>query len=356
MGITLPGKKLAEVLDRAVMAAESDAEVPDIWLRRTQRIADCPSKTYIAALGTVLLAKATDPRIDALTIKSKAGPNAYSMRSVVKVLVEKGRIYGYHLGRTGPEPLNNQPWFGADRVDRIENLRSDVMPYHRDMIRYLSEINTATSDEAFDALVAFLRLRLEFAEAERRAAASVVVEASENLAELIETLSIFLRDDSEGGRRGQALVAALLDIAHEEVYLAPINDPTGLDVSVSDEGKLLLGFEVKQKAITEATAIHLAEEARRAGADKAILVALAADQRPLDRPSIRREALAQHRVLLGVWEGLPELVASVALQAPISAAEFASEVPSVYLSRMQQHEVSPEGQQYWADLSRRLAP
>lgn len=355
VGITLPSKKLAEVLDRAVMAAESDAEVPDIWLRRTQRIADCPSKTYIAALGTALLAKATDPQIDALTIKSKAGPNAYSMRSVVKVLVEKGRIYGYHLGRTGPEPLNNQPWFGADRVDRIENLRSDVTPYHRDMIRYLNEINTATSEEAFDALAAFLRLRLEFAEAERRAAASVVVKSSENLAALIEVLSIFLNDDPEGGRRGQALVAALLDIAHEEVYLAPINDPTGLDVSVSDEGRLLLGFEVKQKAVTEASALHLAEEARRAGADKAILVALATNQRPLDRSSIRREALVQHRVLIGIWEGLPELVASIALQAPLSAAEFANEVPSVYLSRMQEHDVSPEGQQYWADLSRRLA-
>jgi hypothetical protein len=356
MGITLPAKKLAEVLNRAVMTAESDVEVPDIWLRRTQRIAECPSKTYIAALGTALLAKATDPRVDALAIKSKAGPNAYSMRGVAKVLVEKGRIYGYHLGRTGPEPLNNQPWFGSDRVDRIENLRSDVMPYHRDMIRYLSEINTASTDEAFDALAAFLRLRLEFAEAERKAAASVAVESSEDFAALIEALSVFLNDDPEGGRRGQALVAALLDIAHEDVYLAPINDPTGLDVSVSDEGRLLLGFEVKQKPVTEATALRLAEHVRHSEADKAILVALAANQRPLDRTSIHREALAQYRVLIGVWEGLPELVASIALQAPLSAAEFAAEVPMAYLSRMQQHEVSPEGQQYWADLSRRLAP
>ena len=61
-------------------------------------------------------------------VKSKAGPNAYSMRGVVKVLVEKAPLYGYHLGRKGPEPLNNQPWFGADRVDRFENVRVTRCP------------------------------------------------------------------------------------------------------------------------------------------------------------------------------------------------------------------------------------
>jgi hypothetical protein len=355
VGISLPPKRLAEVLERAVIVAESGTEVPEIWLSRTQRIADCPSKTYIAALGTALLAKATDPAIDTLTIKSKAGPNAYSMRGVAKVLVEKSRTYGYHLGRSGPEPLNNQPWFGSDRVDRIENLRADVQPFHRDMVRFLTELNSATADEALGALAAFLRLRLEFGEEERRAAASLVVEASEDMAALIEALGVFLTNDPEGGRKGQALVAALLDLAHEEVSLAPINDPTGLDVTVSEEGRILLGFEVKQKPVVEATALHLAEEARLLDVDKAILVVLAPDQRPLDRQRIRIQALVEYRVLVGVWESLSELVASVALQAPLSAAEFAAEVPRAYLRRMQEHGVSPAGQQYWADLSRRLS-
>jgi hypothetical protein len=355
VAISLSSKRLGEVLERAVIVAESGAEVPEIWLSRTQRIADCPSKTYIAALGTALLAKATDPVIDTLTIKSKAGPNAYSMRGVAKVLVEKSRTYGYHLGRTGPEPLNNQPWFGSDRVDRIENLRADVQPYPRDMVRFLTELNSATAEEALGALAAFLRLRLEFGEEERRAAASLVVEASEDIAALIEVLGVFLTGDSEGGRKGQALVAALLDLAHEEVYLASINDPTGLDVTVSEEGRILLGFEVKQKAVVEATALHLAEEARLVDVDKAILVVLAAGQRPLDRQLIHIQALERHRVLVGVWESVSELVASVALQAPLSAAEFAADVPRAYLRRMQEQGVSPAGQQYWADLSRHLS-
>jgi len=355
VGIGIASNRLAAVLERAVTLAESDNVLPEIWVTRVERIAECPSKTYVAALGTALLAKATEPKVDVLTIKSKAGPNAYSMRGVVKVMVEKAATYGYHLGRTGPEPLNNQPWFGSDRVDRLENVRRDALPYHRDMVRYLTDLNGASAEEALEGLAVFLRLRIQFAEDEKAAAKSLSVGASDDLADLLEILRIFIRDDPEGGRRGQALVAALLDLVHDEVYLAPINDPTGLDVSVTDEGRVLLGVEVKQKPVREAAALHLAEEAAQRRVDKAVLVALAAEQHPLDRELIRREALRDHGVLVSVWESVGELVAELALQAMLSAAEFAREVPAVYLKRMQEHGVSAEGQQYWADLSRSLS-
>lgn len=343
------------MLERALVLAESDAEVPAIWVDRVRRIAECPSKTYVAALGTALLAKAADPRVDALSVKSKAGPRAYSMRGVVKVLVEKAPIYGYHLGRTGPEPMNNQPWFGSDRVDRFENVRADAMPFHRDMVRYLTDLNGATCDEALLGLAAFLRERIEFAETERLAADQVVVQPAHNLGELTRTLTRFLREDPEGGRRGQALVAALFDLAHDEVSLAPINDPTGIDVSVTDEGRLLLAIEVKQKAVDEATAFHTAERAAAHGADKALLVALASDQRSLDRERVRGQAAEEHGVVLAIWEGVEELVTEAALQAPLTAQEIAAELPAIYLHRMREHDVSLEGRQYWADLVAALA-
>lgn len=354
MGITIPASRLEEVLERAVVLAESDALLPEIWIERARRISESPSKTYIAALGTALLAKSTDPRIDALSIKSKAGPRAYSMRGVVKVLVEKAPIYGYHLGRTGPEPLNNQPWFGAERVDRIDSIRGDALPFHREMVRYLTDLNDATAEEALNGLAAYLRERIAFAEAERLAAEQVEIQPAHNLAELTRVLVRFLREDAEGGRRGQALVAALFDLANAEVSLASINDPTGIDVSVTDEGRLLLAIEVKQKAVEEATALHTAERAAAAGADKALLVALAEDQRSLDRERVRMQGAERHSVALGVWEGVEELVVEIALQAPLSAEEIAAELPALYLRRMREHGVSLAGQQYWADLVARL--
>ena len=354
MGITIQRGRLEEVLQRAVIAAESDSPVPGIWIDRIERIENCPSRTYVAALGTALLAKATDERIDALTIKSKAGPNAYSMRGVVKVLAEKAAIYGYHLGATGPEPLNNQPWFSAERVDRMANVHANDAPFHRDIVRYLTELNSLDGDHAFAALVAYLRKRLAVGEAERARMASLRASASNDLASLIDVVTLFIRNDPEGGRRGQSLVAAVLECAHPEVFLAPINSPVGLDVELRDDGEGLLGIEVKQKPVTEATALHLAEEARRVGVDKALLVALAPDQRALDRERVRTEALALHSVLVAIWESVGELITEVALQASCTAVEFAERLPGVYLQRMQSHGVSQSGLDYWVDLTRSL--
>jgi hypothetical protein len=350
MGITIPTARLQLVLEEAVVLAESAAELPELWLRRVERISQSPSKTYIAALGTALLAKAADPRVDAFAIKSKAGPTAYSMRGVVKLLAERAGEYGYHLGVTGPEPLNNQPWFGSSRVDRIANLRADVAPFHRDLLRYLGDLNRLSSHEALTALASFLRLRLAYGEAELARAVSLRAAAGRSFAEVVEILEVFIHADPEGGRRGQALVAALFDLAHDEVVLNAINAPGIFDVVVCDDGVETLGIEVKQKAVDEAAVLHLARESSGRSVDKVLFVALAADQRPLDRPRIAHVAGDAHGVLALVYEGIGELMAQVALQSPLPVADLVRYLPEKYLHRMQEHGVSPEGQQYWVDL------
>ena len=217
MGITVSKDRLQLVLERAVGLAESDVELPEIWLERVERISASPFGTYVAAFGTALLAKASDARIDVLTIKSKAGPHAYSMRGVVKVLAGSAGLYGYHLGVTSPEPLNNQPWFGSSRIDRITNLHLDAKPFHRDLVRYLSDLNRLSEEEALWALAAFLRLRLAYAEEQRSRAETLSAPEGSSFADLIEIVETFVWNDAEGGRRGQALVAAVLDLAHEDI-------------------------------------------------------------------------------------------------------------------------------------------
>jgi len=184
--------------------------------------------------------------------------------------------------------------------------------------------------------------------------ASLRASASDHHSALIGIVNQFIRNDPEGGRRGQSLVAAIFDCAHPEVFLAPVNSPVGLDVELRDEGERLLGIEVKQKPVTEATALHLAEEARRVGIDKALLVALSPEQRPLDRERVRAEALDRFSVLVAIWESVGELFTEVALQAPCSSGEFAARIPGVYLRRLQEHGVSQAGLDYWVDLTRTL--
>jgi hypothetical protein len=355
VGITIPRARLEEVLERAVALAESDAELPQIWIDRVRRIGDCPNKTYIAALGTALLAKASNSEIDALTIKAQAGQNAYSMRTVVQALVTKAPTYGYHLGVLKREPLNNQPWFHNDRVDEIENVRSSARPFHRDMVRFLTELNASDEDGALFGLAAFLRERIAISEAERAAAERIVVAPVGDIRELVEVVERLLREDSEGGRRAQALVAAVFDLSHDEVNLASVNDPTGIDVSLTEGGRVVLAVEVKHKQVDESDVLEVAARAAALKCDKALMVALEPAQRPLDRERVRRQAHQSHGVFVVTWIGVTELIESVGVQVPLSAMEIAAELPETYARRLQEHGVSLEGQQYWADLVAALA-
>jgi hypothetical protein len=355
MGITIPKKKLELTLQQAVARAESKEQLAAVWQERVARIGECPSQSYVAALGTALLAKAADARVDVLSVKYGAGPNAYSMRGVVKVLVEKTPLYRYHLGVKGPEPMNNQPWFHSSRVDRAVGVDPEAQPYHRDMVRYFTELNQGTAADAMTGLVAFIRLRQNVESEEAQALGALQIVAKAPIEDLLEVVQLFINDDPENGRRGQALVAALFDLVYEEVRLPSVHNPTGLDVTVWTGGKLVLGAEVKQKPVTEASVLHLAEEAALRGIDKALFVALSPDQRHLDHEAMRRDALGYHGVLLSIYESVPELVTAAALASPLTADAFAEKLPNTYLRRMREHQVTVVGQQYWSDLCNSLS-
>jgi hypothetical protein len=134
VGITLDRREMALQLERAVRYAEDPHQVlPVEWVERTEHMAGCPSRTYVAALGVALLAKATDERVDALTVKRKVSANAYSMRGAAAVLAGNAALYGYHLGVTGPEPLNNQPWFHGERIDQFRIDDKEVEPFQNNL-------------------------------------------------------------------------------------------------------------------------------------------------------------------------------------------------------------------------------
>lgn len=346
MGITIPKSTLMARLEDAVRLADSDVELPGEWLRRVEHISQCPSETYVAAFGVALLAKAADARVDALTIKASGGPTAYSMRGVATVLAGRARHFGYHLGVTGPEPLNNQPWFGNDRVDRIARIRADVVPYHEALVRYLRDLQALDGDEALLALAAFLRLRLAVGRAAARASAAIA-STGNILQDVLQLADDFTRQNPEGGKRGQAVVAALLDCVHEEVQTGAINNPRAFDVQVSNDRVPVVAVEVKQKPVAADQVLHLAAEAAHAGIDKALYAALAADQRPLDVPELSQRAAREHGVLLAIGGGLPEVARLVLATSAISARDIAVALPNLVVARLVELRVSSAGQEHW---------
>ena len=68
----------------ALELAKSNEELPVEWLESTRKISESPSRTFIAMLGTEILAKATDPRVDTFALKVRTFPNAYPARALGK--------------------------------------------------------------------------------------------------------------------------------------------------------------------------------------------------------------------------------------------------------------------------------
>ncbi len=103
MGISLADDQLLLVLDECIAAARGPDPVPEVWVRRVERLGDLGIRTYVAALGAALLAKATDPRVDSLTQDLAAGPHGYSLRKVAELLARQnqGRFHMGATGRTG---------------------------------------------------------------------------------------------------------------------------------------------------------------------------------------------------------------------------------------------------------------
>jgi hypothetical protein len=350
MGISFNSAALQERLEDAVRLAESDASLPTTWLKRVAHVEQCPSETYIAAFGVALLAKATEPRVDVLTIKSSAGPNAYSMRGVARTLAGRARHYGYNLGVTGPEPLNNQPWFSHDRIDRIERIRPDVLPFWQALVRYLRDLQGLDEDDALEALAAFLRLRLEAGRAAAAARHTLIESAGAALEDVLSMAATFIRQDPEGGKRGQALVAAMLDCVQPLVKTGAINNPRSFDVESQTADGPVLAIEVKQKPVGAEQVLHLAESAAAAGIDKALYAALAADQAGLDHHDLRSRAASDHGVLLSVATSVDELAEVLFVGSSLTARSLAEMLPSRFQARQQELRVSEEGQGSWAGL------
>src|SRR2546426_1451527 len=149
-------RRFAEALE----LARSGRELPAQWLERTRKVAQSPNRTFVAMLGTALLAKATDAQVDAFSLKTRDSPRAYSARSLCKdVLMPAATTARINMGATGREPLNNQPFFRYDRVGPDMAVRAGTRPHLDYLCDCLRAVERLDAAQALEALAAFLRVR-----------------------------------------------------------------------------------------------------------------------------------------------------------------------------------------------------
>ena len=241
------------------------------WAERVRNLGVlCPhgrSSTIIAALGTALLAKATDDRVDVYSLLDRGeAPESYSARSLADNVWARHRgQLNIDLGANGANPLNNTPFIGKTRIDQITGVRNKAgWTNFLECMRNLSELDSAS--QAKEALRGFILARSR----SLLPALEIDPQTGDHLTStrLIEVITAYVAESSEGGRRAQAAVAAMLDAAFgaERVVVGTINDPdrrAPLDISVIDSaGGFVIAFEVKDKPVAE----HLV----RASVEKAV--------------------------------------------------------------------------------------
>jgi len=313
------------------------------------------NKTFIAMLGTALLAKATDLRADPFALKSGLGtPGAYSARSLCQhVLAAHAPRLGIDLGVTGREPLNNQPFFAEERVH-------DSLPVHPRaaagfnlLLKGLERISAIDSDgEARAALRAFLRSRTEERYAGRL---DLAADYSCTVSDLVEAVEEFVGSASEYGRRAQAVVAGVLDaVSSSEVAVSQVHDPDRHfpgDVNISADGLIRIPLEVRDKPVNEPDVYHFVRKVSDANVPRAGIVAIGGMHGQWSMIELQSFANS-HGITLQIFGSWRDF---------ISAASFwgdrrfeGVDVLTRIHQRSIELEVSPDGLRQWEDIVARL--
>lgn len=353
MGIRIPLAVARRRLEEAFEWATSDRPVPGIWLQFAQQTFQMASKTYTPALGTVLLARATDPSADPLSIKTEYGSTTFSLRTLGhEVLVPAARELGFSIRNTGREPLNNQPFFRYDHMTLIERVRNK--PEHDRFVAGLARLQSASSDEALAALAAFLRVAVDTA---RRLDDYVLEDGALTVRRVVAAVETFLEDGLDRPRRTQALVAAAFDVTHDDVRSRRINDPSRDypgDIQAFDDTEPILAAEVRAKSVRATEVDGFVAACRDAEIERAFMVVLWRSHQPLPTKTLRRFALDHFGVLLTIIEDVEDLLLDVLgwadLPLPAALHTFTLSV----LTRLKEIEATSQTLARWIFLLRQL--
>jgi hypothetical protein len=326
--------------------------LPEEWIERTDRIASSGNKTFTPALGTALLAKATDRHIDAFSLREDGGHKSYSARSLAKdVFVPCCKVADIDIRTTGAEPLNNQPFLRASRIGVEMNVRRGTEADLAYLCECLERADFLENEAALAALAAFLRARI-------RATGELEEVGIEGrplaMARLVESTSAFVDAHSEGGKVGQAIVAATLDLVHDDVRTRKVNDPsrgwTG-DVGAFVDARISLSVEVKQRPFTESEVLQFIDRLGAERVPRGLVAALAQGGVALDADRLAESARTRFGVSLDIVLGVRRLLLDTIRHIPGDPHEAMALLPKLGLQRLKEMEASEEVQRAWVEAT-----
>lgn len=348
-------------LARAILFEEaakaSGGYVDQSWVKPIEALSEAAAGkglTHIAFLGTAILAKCALPTVDVFSVKKRGGANTYSARGLCHgVLVPNAPELDINLGVTGREPLNNQPYVGIDRLSRGATVRTTVQGVLNMLCDVLDRLQTSSEEQARQALRAFIEVRRRLG---ARYSRTISGRVEISLEDLLEGISTLVGSSSDGGRRAQAVVAALMDVfaGVDRVDARRINDPSrSVPADVNVRRMTAPGwervFEVRDKPVSREDLYLLVHKCSGGHVDEAVMVAIA----PSPSMSLLDEArawAAERGVTLTVISDWPTLVTQALHWAPVPMLQGTSELPGRVEQRLIELEVAEEVLALWASL------
>jgi hypothetical protein len=348
-------KRLARAILFEEGAKAAAGYVDPSWVKPIEALSEAAvgkAATHIAFVGTAILAKAVEPRVDVFALKSRSGPAGYSARSLAKdVLAANAPELDINLGVTGREPLNNQPYFHNDRLTRDAKVRD---PQLLSMVcDIIDRLEGASEEQTRQALRAFIDVRRRYGARYSRAVSDRVDLSVHDLIDKIETL---VGGASEGGKRAQAVVAGLMDVfaGGDRVDARRVNDPSRsipADVNVRDASGdgWERAFEVRDKPVAREDLFHFVRKCLDFKVPEAVMAAIA----PNPDLSLLDEAqrwAAERGVTLTLFSDWPTLVRQALHWAATPSLEGATLAPARIEQRLIEVEASEEAVELWQSL------
>jgi hypothetical protein len=342
----------------AVAAGDYDAA----WEAKIRQLSQLCEKsgvrTHIAFLGTALLAKSLDDKLDPHTVKPTHAPDpsrAYPARSLAeRVLVPASIEHGFDIGATGREPLNNQPYFRMRWLGDGTPISPASRPAFDYMCELVKELESLDSTSASAALRAFILVRREY----RREFEVYESGVKIPLEVFAATLGTFVQDNSENGRRAQAVTAGLIDTVYgaERVTAGRINDPSrkypgDVCVTSKDGSTFIKAIEVRDKVVSDTDALVFAAICKRHGVSDASIIMTSPSQIPLDITALAAWSIS-NGVAFKLFYGWEELVEDALYWADAPMREALDQSVPLIEARLREVEVSEDGYRLWAKLFR----
>lgn len=320
------------------------------------KICETAPKTHLAFVGTVLLAKATNPAVDVFALHVKAGtPGAYSARAVAQhALVPEARRLKVDIGVSGKEPLNNQPYFRHHVVSRSMTVHGRAKAALNAVCDILDDLSGIQDSAVLvSALAAFVKVRRTYW---KPPAPYSSPEAALALIEFVQLIEDFVAQNSEGGRRAQAVAAGLMDSFHSvgTVETSRINDPDRQfpgDVAVYDPTDdetapvLRLAIEVRDKPVTDDDVRTFSDKAATF-VGRAAILAVSLGQQEIDIAGAKTAAAAGG-LHLEVFIGWTPYARQIFFWSPEDAAKAIRAAHEFIYQRLGELECSPDALESW---------